>query len=527
MATLFIEFANLCKKLEETTSTLEKRRLISNFLRKLEPDEWKPFILLLTGKIIPESNNKALYIGYSTLKKALATKVKPLFSLGPLTIKEVFEELNRIASFSGVNVFNKRIETLASLLSRMNDLEKKFLLRAISGEMRIGVVTGLVIHALADTINVDVEKLRKAYLLIGDIGEIADKIAKGQLDLENIIPILFNPIKPMLASSANTIEEAMHSIGGKVAIEAKYDGVRVQIHYSGNKVKVFSRRLTDVTNNLPEIVDIIKRKIHVNDVILEGEVIAVDEKGNPKPFQDLMKRFKRVKDFNIIIRKIPIKLYLFDILYLNGKLLIDEPYYKRYEYLTTVVPRELLAERIVTDNIETAKIFYNKCIQMGHEGIMIKKLDSPYVMGVRGAYWIKIKEVETIDVVIVGAEWGHGRRKGWLSDYYLAVYDPDNDEFLIVGKTFKGLTDEEFTWMTNKLLELKISDEEYRIWVKPEIVVEVAFNEVQKSPKYKSGFALRFARITRFRLDKSPKDVTTIDELKEIYQREIMRKKLS
>jgi len=527
LETSFLEFAKLCRSLEETSSTLEKRRIISNFLRKINPDEWKPFVLLLTGKVLPESENKALYIGYSTIKKAISSKIQTLIPLGPPTIKEVYRELNRVASISGADVQRKRVDILSSLLSRMSDIEREFLIRSLSGEMRIGAEVGLVLQALADVAKVDIEKLRKAYLLIGDIGELAEKLSKKELNLDNVKPKLFNPIRPMLATSADTIEEAMQLAGGRAAVEVKYDGVRVQIHYASGEVKVFSRRLTDVTENLPEVTDVIKKTLKVRDVILEGEVIAIDEKGNPRPFQELMKRFKRIKDFEIIVKKIPIKLYLFDILYLNGKLLVNEPYYKRYEYLTSIVPSSLLAERIVTDDISVAKDFYERAIRAGHEGVMVKKLDAPYVMGVRGANWIKVKEVETIDVVVVGAEWGHGRRRNWLSDYYLAVYDPENSEFLIVGKTFKGLTDEEFEWMTRKLLELKIADEGYRIWVKPEIVVEVAFNEVQKSPKYKSGYALRFARVTRFRLDKDPKDVTTINELKEIYLRDMMRRELS
>jgi len=523
MARKFRDFAELCKSLEKTSSTLEKRRLISNFLKTLEPNEWKPFILLLTGKILPETSNYSLYVGYSTIKKALETKVHTLIPLPSPSITEVYQELMNIAKISGKDMQARKVYALASLLNRLTNDEKKYLIRALSGEMRVGAVIGLVLQALSDAKNIDVEHIRKAYLLRGDIGELAERLAYDTLDLRNLKPTLFTPIRPMLAVSANNIEEAIQLAGGRVAIETKYDGVRVQIHVKNDNVKIFSRRLTDITESLPEVVETIKSAIRVDEAILEGEVIGIDENERPLPFQDLMKRFRRVKDFESIAKKIPVRLYLFDLLYLNGELLIDKPYLKRYEQLTKIAPSHLLAERIVTDNLEEAKKFYKNAVERGHEGVMVKRLDGPYVMGVRGAYWIKVKEVETIDVVIVGAEWGHGRRKGWLSDYYLAVYDPSSEEFLIVGKTFKGLTDEEFNWITNKLLELKIADEGYRIWVKPEIVVEVAFNEIQRSPKYKSGFALRFARITRFRFDKTPKEATTIDELRQMYERDRLR----
>ena len=267
METSFLEFAKLCRSLEETSSTLEKRRIISNFLRKINPDEWKPFVLLLTGKVLPESENKALYVGYSTIKKAISSKIQTLIPLGPPTIKEVYRELNRVASISGADVQRKRVDILSSLLSRMSDIEREFLIRSLSGEMRIGAEVGLVLQALADAAKVDIEKLRKAYLLIGDIGELAEKLSKKELNLDNIKPKLFNPIRPMLATSADTIEEAMQLAGGRAAVEVKYDGVRVQIHYASGEVKVFSRRLTDVTENLPEVTDVIKKTLKVRDVI--------------------------------------------------------------------------------------------------------------------------------------------------------------------------------------------------------------------------------------------------------------------
>jgi len=516
---LFRDFAELCRALERTSSTTEKRELIAGFLKRLPQDEWKPFVLLLTGRVLPETGGRPLNVGYATIRKASSSRLKTLLPLPPPTISEVYSTLRAIARVSGSDVQRKRTEMLASLLSRLSDEERRYLIRSIGGEMRVGANIGLVLQALAEAGNVDPDVLRKAYLLCGDIGEVAERVARGEVSREALKPRLFTPVKPMLAASANTVEEALQLAGGRAAVEVKYDGIRVQIHVGGGGVRVFSRRLTDITENLPEVVDVVRERVRVREAILEGEVIAVDENGRPMPFQDLMKRFKRVKGFEQVARKIPVRLYLFDILYLDGSLLIDQPYHRRYEALASVVPPDLLAERIVTDSVEEAREFYRRAVESGHEGVMVKRLDAPYVMGVRGANWIKVKEVETIDAVIVGAEWGHGRRSGWLSDYYLAVYDPESDGYLIVGKTFKGLTDEEFEWITRKLLELKVADEGHRIWVRPEIVVEVAFNEIQRSRRYRSGFALRFARIVRFRLDKSPRDATTIQELRELYEK--------
>lgn len=520
MTTSFTEFTELCLKLEKTSSILEKRKLIASFIRKLGREEWKPFVLLITGKVLPESEYRSLYIGYSTIRKALQMKVSTLFPLPKPSLMDVYETFRRISLISGADAVRRRTEALASLLNRLSDEEKLFLIRSLAGEMRVGAVDGIIIQALADTSGFSYEDLRKAYLLLGDLGYIAESLAYDRLDIEKLRPTLFNPVRPMLATPAESIEEAYKIINEPAAVEVKYDGVRVQIHCKGHDIRIFSRRLTDLTRYLPEIAGVMDGIIGGKEAIVEGEVIAIDKSGNPLPFQILMRRFRRVKDFENIAAKIPVRLYLFDILYLDGELLIDYPYQRRYEILRNIAPIELLAERIVTDDIREAKEFYMRAISLGHEGVMIKKLGSPYVLGVRGAHWIKVKETKTIDAVIVGAEWGHGRRRNWLSDYYLAVYSPEEDDFEIVGKTFKGLTDQEFEWITKRLLELKVSDEGYRIWVRPEIVVEVAFNDIQKSPKYRSGMALRFARITRFRLDKGPKDATTLNELKTLYMKD-------
>jgi DNA ligase-1 len=329
----------------------------------------------------------------------------------------------------------------------------------------------------------------------------------------------------MLAQVASGVDEALAEHGGRTAFEYKYDGARVQIHKRGNEVRVFSRRLTDVTQSLPEVVEAIKANIKTDEAIVEGEVIAVNDNGHPIPFQHLMRRFKRVHEVRGMAEKIPVRLYLFDVLFLDGKSLISLPYVQRRKVLAENAGEIPLTTQIVTDKKERAETFLSKAMDAGHEGLMAKKLDSPYTPGTRGKRWFKIKPVlEPLDLVITAAEYGYGRRHGWLSDYYLAARDAATGEFLTVGKTFKGLTDAEIIEMTRRLKELAVHEERNRVVVLPKIVVEVAYNEIQKSPKYKSRMALRFARISRVRDDKSPEDADTIEKVREIYERQFAKK---
>jgi DNA ligase-1 len=280
-----------------------------------------------------------------------------------------------------------------------------------------------------------------------------------------------------------------------------------------------------VTLSLPEIVEAVKRNIKANEIILEGEVVAVDASGFPIPFQHLMRRFKRIHEIEDTAEKIPVKLYMFDILYLNGESLITLPYVERRQILAKDAGKIPLTAQLQTSKEEDAEEFLEKAVSSGHEGLMAKKLDSPYTPGSRGKRWLKIKKVlEPLDLVITAAEYGYGRRHGWLSDYYLAARDPETGGFVELGKTFKGLTDAEIIEMTRRLKELTVREEHRRVVVLPKIVVEVAYNEIQKSPKYESEMALRFARITRIRDDKSPDEADTIEKVREIYERQFAKK---
>jgi DNA ligase-1 len=363
-------------------------------------------------------------------------------------------------------------------------------------------------------------------MLTGDIAEVA-KIAQshGKEGVSKLQLQVFRPIKPMMAQNCESLEEVLREHGGKTAFEYKLDGARIQIHKDGEKVRIFSRRLTDVTESLPEIVELVKNQIQAEKAVLEGEVVAVGEDRSPMLFQHLMRRFRRVHKIEEMQKQIPIELYLFDILYLNGKTLIDFPYTERRRILDKICGDIALTKQLITKNVEEAKRFLEEAVEAGHEGLMAKKLDSPYTPGIRGKRWFKIKKtLEPLDLVIVGAEWGYGRRHNWLSDYYLAARDAQTDKFWVVGKTFKGLTDREFVQMTRRLKELTIEESPHGVVVVPKIVVEVAYNEIQKSPKYECGMALRFARITRIREDKTPEEADTIQKVKEIYEKQYEKK---
>jgi DNA ligase-1 len=361
-------------------------------------------------------------------------------------------------------------------------------------------------------------------MFLGDLGLVAEiALSEGAEGLRSRGLRLLAPMKPMLAEMADDLDEVLTEHGGQTAVEFKLDGARIQIHRKGNAVRIFSRRLSDVSESLPEIAGIAK-SLPSSEFLLEGEVVAVDESGKPLPFQDLMRRFRRVHGIEAAQEEIPLKLYLFDLLHLDGRTMIDEPYRARWERLEGLVPSEYLTARRIVTSKQEIEPFLQEALAAGHEGLMAKALDSTYSVGKRGKKWFKIKPADLLDMAIVAAEWGSGRREGWLSNYWLAVRDEASDSFQMIGKTFKGLTDAEFETMTGRLRRLATSEERWGFHVRPEVVVEVAYNEIQRSPHYPSGFALRFARIVRIRDDKGPDDVDTYARLKDLYTKQFERK---
>lgn len=519
--TAFNRFTDVCKALESTTKRTEKVAFLVDFLKDLDPEEIAPAVSFIVGRPFTESDERVLDVGGQTLWKINRRSGQSALVSKPVTILEVYRTFEKIATAAGPGSRQRKETLIDTLLSRLPRRDADYLMRIIFGEMRIGAVEGVVLDAIAEATSIPEDSVRRANMLLGNLSQVAElALTKGPEAIRAVKLILFVPIKPMLAEMAEDPQEAFREHRGVTAFEFKYDGARIQIHRKAEEIRIFSRRLTDVTASLPDIVALARGRIRSHEFLVEGEVVATGRDQKPLPFQDLMRRFRRVHDIDIMVKEIPLKLFLFDVIYLNGDLLIDTSYDKRWNMLTKLTDPELLATRIVTKELGEAQKLMQASIEAGHEGLMAKDLKSKYTPGVRGKKWFKIKAAEKLDLVIVAADWGSGRRQkhGWLSNYHLAVRDEESGEFLVVGKTFKGLTDKEFTDITQKLLALKTKETEYTVHVKPSIVVEVAFNEIQRSPHYKSGFALRFARIARFRDDKRPTDADTLQRLSRLYQ---------
>ena len=557
---LFKEFAELCDNLAKISERNRKIRLLAETLKRLSRDEVKPFVLLMTGHFAPDWMQKQLEVSWGLIshvitglfhvsKRELVSYIKKHGDIGEaveslamrreskkqltlvdltnknLTVTDVYELLNRISDIKGPDARSRRETIISMLMSRMSPKELKYFIKIIFSDMRHGVNYGVMEEAIAKASAIPLELISRAHMILGDLGEVAEKaLFEGYSAIKNVKIVMFRPIKPMLAQKAESVKDALREHNWETAFEFKLDGLRAQIHKDGDKIKIFSRRLKDVTDSFPELVERVRQSIKAEEVVLEGEIIGV-KNGKPLPFQILMRRVRRVEEANKYRKLIPVDIYLFDVLYLNGEMLIDKPYEERRRILEGISGNIKLVPRIITRDPEEAQSFFEEAIKNGHEGLVAKKLDSRYEPGTRGKKWLKIKRtLEPLDCVIIAAEWGYGRRRKWLSDYYLAVRDEKTGEWFIVGKTFKGLTDEEFEEITKELLKVKIYESGRIVYVRPKIVVEVIYDEIQKSPKYKSGFALRFARISRIRWDKSPEDADTLDKVRKIYREQFKYK---
>lgn len=558
MPTPFKALAELGEKLEATTKRLLMVDLAASFLMNVESDETEPSVSMILGRPFPRWDQRTLEVSWATLSEIIRritsvewdiftevfsktgdigaatktifenSKVRKQTALFQkvLTITEVRRNLQTIAETSGLGSRERKERLIEALLSQASPVEAKYLVKIFIGEMRTGFHEGLMEQAVSKAFQVPLRAVQEASMITGDIGKVAS-IAKneGKTGLSKIGFKVCRPVGPMLAQMADSVAQALEEHDGKTAFEYKYDGARVQIHRSGGEIKIFSRRLTDVTDSLPEIVDLARSNLKAEEAILEGEVVAVDNQGYPIPFQHLMRRFRRVHGIAGAAERIPLRLYLFDVLYLNGQNLISTSYVQRRQVLAANAGGIPMTSQLVTNDVREAEQFLKQAMDAGHEGLMAKRLDSLYTPGIRGKRWLKIKPIlEPLDLVIVGAEYGYGRRHGWLSDYYLAARDADTGKFLKLGKTFKGLTDTEIIGMTKRLKELTIKPSPRSVSVVPRIVVEVAYNEIQRSPKYECQMALRFARITRIREDKAPEEADTIQRVRQIYENQFQKK---
>jgi DNA ligase-1 len=513
--TLFADFAALGRRLQTSPGRLDKRRLVADFLRAIDPDEVALAVAFLTGHPFPTSDPRVL--GVRGLPRGVTERPG-----SPLTLGDVGAAFGAVAAAVGSGSRRARETQLKELAARASDEEREFLGRIIGGEMRTGVSDGLVLEAIAVAAVADLAAVRRAALFLGDLSAVAVLARSGGAPaLAGVAPRPFVALLPMLAEIGTDFGEVLRAHGGRTALEFKYDGARVQVHREGDRVAIWTRRLSDVTRSLPDVVAV-ARSLDGAPFVLDGEVVALDAAGRPLPFQELMRRFRRVHGVEALVREMPLALHFFDCLIAEGRSLIDMPYAERWDALTRVTGGRYLAERAIVDDDATAQAFHARALAAGHEGVMAKDLGAPYEPGGRGKRWFKLKVAESLDCVIIAADRGSGRRVGWLSNYHLAVRD--GERLADVGKTFKGLTDVEFAAMTERLRALAVEDDGYTVRVRPEVVVEVEYNEIQRSPTYPSGFALRFARIARIREDKAPDQATTLEELRALYERQFATK---
>jgi ATP-dependent DNA ligase I len=494
---LLVRIAEVSQAVGATSARLAKIDLLATALREAGPLEVPIAVAYLSGEL-PQ---RQIGVGWAALRDGFPPAAVPTLGLA-----EVDAAFSAIGAVAGKGSAAARKALVGELFGRATSAEQRFLVGLLSGELRQGALEGVMTDAVARAASVPVADVRRAMMLRGSLGAVAAAaLAGGSEALDAFGLEVGRPVRPMLAASATSIEEALAKIGSGVqaAVEWKLDGIRIQAHLSGGSVRLFTRTLDEITGRVPEVVATLG-KLPVRAAVLDGELIALREDGRPLPFQDTSSRAASAEGP-------PLSVFLFDALHLEGADLIDLPDWKRHAELAWAVPSELLMPRLVTDSAAQASEFFRDAVARGHEGVVVKSLDTPYAAGRRGSGWIKVKPRHTLDLVVLAVEWGHGRRRGWLSNLHLGARDPATGGFVMLGKTFKGLTDELLTWQTSRLLELESRRDAYTVYVRPELVVEIAFDGVQRSPRYPGGLALRFARVLRYREDKSAAEADTID----------------
>lgn len=507
---LLAELVETSRRVAETSRRLEKIGLLAELLRRLEGEEIEIAIAFLSGSI----RQGRLGIGPALLTEAAA----PPAENPQLSLQTVDRRFAAIQAVSGPGAAQRKAGLLRSLFAEATEAEHRFLTSLLLGELRQGALEGLMVEALARATAIAGKRIRRAVMVAGDIGPVARAALEGgEARLAEFSIRLFRPVAPMLAQTAADIEEALEELG-EAAFEFKLDGARIQVHKSGEEVRVFSRSLNDVTAAVPEVVELV-RSLGPRELILDGEVIALRPDGRPEPFQVTMRRFGRKLDVDRMREVLPLTPFWFDLLYLEGGDLTGEPQRRRFGELERLAPQPSIVPHLVTGDREAAEAFLDEAVARGHEGIMAKSPGSLYEAGNRGQSWLKLKPARTLDLVVLAAEWGHGRRRGWLSNLHLGAWDPQRGSFVMLGKTFKGLTDEMLAWQTQELLKHEVSRDEYTVYVEPKLVVEIAFNELQQSPRYPGGLALRFARVKRYRLDKSPLEADTFERVQALAAR--------
>ncbi len=499
-----------------TRKRLEKLARLAELMRRFAPDEIEIGAVYLAGEL-PQGQ---IGVGPALVRSAMSGTHPAEPSLDLATVDRA---LTTIAATSGAGSTTERRRLLGELFARATEPEQAFLARLVVGEIRHGALEGLLAQAVARAAELPEAAVQRALMMSGTLGPVARAaLTEGAAGLARFALVPLSPVKPMLAQDASDVSEAIAELGGsgqgRAAFEWKLDGARIQVHKDGDEVRVFTRQLNDATAAVPEIVEVV-RAFPARCVILDGEALALDEEGSPRPFQVTMSRFGRRLDVDARRAELPLSSFFFDCLHLDGESLVDRPASERIEALTRTLPAGLVVPRLVTASPDEAQAFLDGALERGHEGVVAKALDAGYDAGRRGGSWRKLKPVHTLDLVVLAVEWGSGRRQGWLSNLHLGARDPVNGGFVMLGKTFKGLTDEMLVWQTERLLALEIGRDEWTVHVRPELVVEIAFGDVQTSPRYPAGLALRFARVKRHRPDKPASEADTIDTVRAIHAR--------
>jgi DNA ligase-1 len=522
------EIAATSAAVAATSSRLAKTELLAACLLPIGPDEVPVAVAYLSGEL----PGGALGVGWAAMRDLPAPAPGP----PAVTLLETEAVLGRIRTAAGPGSQGVRRSELSGLFARLTEPEQHFLRGLMSGELRQGALGGVMVEAVARAAGVPLADLRRAVLVSGDLPAVAAAaVAGGREGLARFRLTPGRPLRPMLAQTATGPADALARIrqagtaagdtpsgdppgGPAVGVEWKFDGVRVQVHRSPSGVWVFTRNLADVTDRVPEVVEAIET-LPVESIVLDGELIALRPDGRPRRFQETMGRFGSRVDVVEAREAIPLSPFFFDALHLEGEDLIDHRASERFAALAGVLPPALVVPRIVTADAGAVEALLDKALAAGHEGVMVKSLDAPYEAGRRGAGWLKVKRAQTLDLVVLAAEWGHGRRRGWLSNLHLGARDAAAGNFVMLGKTFKGMTDEMLAWQTEHLLALETSRDAFGVYVRPELVVEVAFDGLQDSSRYPGGLALRFARIKGYRPDKTAEEADTIETVRSLHER--------
>jgi len=504
----FAELALTSEKLAATRSRTAKRDLIATLLSCAAPDERRAVVAWMSGTVLQGK----LGIGWAEIGRIEA----PPAETPALGVAEVEATFAALATTSGKGATVKRRALLVGLLEHATLLEQGFLKRLMLGELRQGGLEGVMVEGIAKATELEPALVRRAMTLTGDLPTVAAlALADGAAGLSAIELRVFTPLSPMLASPSEDLAQALLE-QAPALIEWKLDGARVQVHRQGAEVRVYTRALQDVTRSVPEVVEA-ALALPNDRFVLDGETLAIGPNGSPRPFQETLARFSKKLDIDAARGKVPLSVFFFDVVLLGNEVLLDKPLVERRALLEALVPAGQRITNLMTDQLEAAQVFYADAIERGHEGVMVKALSSTYEAGARGSAWQKVKRVHTLDLVVLAAEWGSGRRHGKLSNLHLGARGPDGN-FVMLGKTFKGMTDEILAWQTDALLPLQTRREGPAVFVQPTLVVEMAFDEVQASTQYPGGYALRFARLLRYRPDKTVDQADTIDAVRTIFE---------